>query len=361
MSVFFSDDPSSPDPAPRARRRGARWVLGLLAVVAAVVAAALVAGTSYVATVSHSVSENLQHSEQLPPETPAEPGAAPRPAKRAAAADAVNYVVMGSDSRTSSAGQGRSDVLMVLHLAGDRKSASLISFPRDLYVPIPGHGRNKINAAFALGGTPLTVRTLEGLLGTRMDHVALIDFEGFVALTEQLGGVTVDNPHPSVSQGYTFPTGRITVSGPEALAYVRERKQLPRGDLDRAERQRLVAQAVLAKGLSKQTLLNPVAFNALRRGVGEAGERRRGPDRRGAAPNGPVDPLPPRRHRLAAGADHRLRHHRVRPEHRRRRPAADGRARLSPAARPDGRLRRRAPGGLSAPRHPAVGLWPSGS
>ena len=268
MSVFFTDDEPAPErDRRRRRRRGSRWALGVLGLLAVVVAVALVAGTGYVATVSHSVSENLQHSQELPPDVPVEPGAPARPQKSAAAVDAVNYVVMGSDSRTSAAGQGRSDVLMVLHLAGDRKSASLISFPRDLYVPIPGHGRNKINAAFALGGTPLTVRTLEGLLGTRMDHVALIDFEGFVNLTEQLGGVTVDNPHASVSQGYPFPVGRITVAGPQALAYVRERKQLPRGDLDRAERQRLVAQAVIAKGLSKQTLLNPVAFNRFAGGL----------------------------------------------------------------------------------------------
>jgi polyisoprenyl-teichoic acid--peptidoglycan teichoic acid transferase len=269
MSLFFPDADAPGEPAVHPRRHRGRWVLGLLAVVAAMLTAAVVAGTGYLATVSHSVSQNLQHAEELPPEIPVEPGAAARPAKKPAAADAVNFVVLGSDSRTTDAGQGRSDVLMVLHLAGDRKSASLISFPRDLYVPIPGHGKNKINAAFALGGTPLTVRTLEGLLGTRMDHVALIDFEGFVSLTEQLGGVTVDNPHPSVSQGYSFPTGRITVAGPEALAYVRERKQLPRGDLDRAERQRLVARAVLEKGLSKQTLLNPVAFNAFVGGLAQ--------------------------------------------------------------------------------------------
>jgi LCP family protein required for cell wall assembly len=269
MSLFFpdADVPDAPRAAPRRHR--SRWVLGVLAVVAALVAAALVAGTGYVAAVSHAVSQNLQHSDELPPEVPSEPGAAPRPSKKPSAVDALNVVVMGSDSRTADAGQGRSDVLMVLHLAGDRRSASLISFPRDLYVPIPGHGRNKINAAFAFGGPQLTVRTLEGLLGTRMDHVALIDFEGFVGLTEQLGGVTVDNPHPSVSQGYSFPVGRITVAGDQALAYVRERKQLPRGDLDRAERQRLVAQAVLEKGLGKQTLLKPVAFQAFAGGLAQ--------------------------------------------------------------------------------------------
>lgn len=272
MSMFFADGGPAPGDDPEAgreqpprrrgrRRRGSRWVVGVLAGIVALIVVAVAAGVGYVGTVSNSVSENLQRADELPPDVPVDPEEAPRPSKAPAAQEALNYVLLGSDSLTGDASQGRSDVLMVLHLAGDRRSAALISFPRDLYVSIPGHGRNKINAAYALGGTPLTLRTVEGLLGTRMDHVALVDFAGFIVLTEQLGGVTIDNPHPSVSQGYTFPSGPITVSGPEALAYVRERKQLPRGDLDRAERQRLVVQAVLAKGLSRENLLNPVAFN----------------------------------------------------------------------------------------------------
>ncbi|WP_375423629.1 LCP family protein [uncultured Friedmanniella sp.] len=282
MSVFFpengsadpedgnADEPGTNDqataPGPRRRRR-ARWVVALLAVLVGVVVVSVVAATSYVATVSHSVSENLQRGEDLPPDVPTAAGEAPRPIKPAEAAKAVNYVLMGSDSLTGDAGQGRSDVLMVLHLSGDRRSAALISFPRDLYVSIPGHGKNKINAAYAFGGPQLTVRTLEGLLGTRMDHTALIDFDGFISLTDTLGGVTVNNPHASASHGYSFPTGRITVSGAEALAYVRERKQLPNGDLDRAERQRLVARAILTKGLSQKTLTNPVAFNKFAGGL----------------------------------------------------------------------------------------------
>ena len=143
----------------------------------------------------------------------------------------------------------------------------MISFPRDMYVPIPGHGKDKINAAFAFGGPPLTVRTVEGLVKTRMDHVALIDFEGFINLTQELGGVTVYNEYASVSQGYNFPVGNITVSGEEALAYVRERKQLPHGDLDRAERQRAVLQAIIAKGLAKETISNPLKFVSFLKGV----------------------------------------------------------------------------------------------
>jgi LCP family protein required for cell wall assembly len=228
---------------------------------------ALLAGSLYAVSIDRAVNNNLQHSgNQLPAESPTAEGEKPRPTK--SSSKAVNYVLMGSDSRdVGNAGHGRSDVLMVMHLAADRKSAYMISFPRDMYVPIPGHGKNKINAAFAFGGPQLTVRTLEGLLDTRMDHVALIDFEGFMTLTEDLGGVTVYNKYATVSRGYRFPVGNVTLRGEEALAYVRERYQLPRGDLDRAERQRVVLQAILAKGLAKETITNPAKFVSFVRGV----------------------------------------------------------------------------------------------
>lgn len=261
-----SDERSSPDRASHeaaAPGRG-RWsrILPKAAVAAALlVVLALVGVVTYAGSIDHSVSTNLQQADELPPDLPEDPGDEPRPPKSASAAEAVNYVIIGSDSRTADPGQGRSDVLMVLHLDGDRRGASLISFPRDMYVSIPGHGKNKINAAYAFGGAPLTVRTLEGMLGVRMDHVAIIDFTGFIALTDELGGVTVDNPYASVSQGYSFPVGDVTVRGAQALAYVRERHQLPGGDLSRAERQRLVVQAMLKKVGSKDVLLNPVKFN----------------------------------------------------------------------------------------------------
>lgn len=175
---------------------------------------------------------------------------------------ALNYLLMGSDSRSSgNAGAGRSDVLILAHLSADRKSAYLISFPRDMWVDIPGYNRAKINAAFAWGGPPLTVRTVEGLTDTRIDHVALIDFDGFIRLTDQLGGVTVYNKYYSKSRGYEFPVGDITIRGDQALAYVRERKQLPQGDLDRAERQRAVLKAILAKTMSPETIANPRKFS----------------------------------------------------------------------------------------------------
>src|SRR5215218_8685891 len=268
MSMFFETE-SSDETATRsvASRRGRPWLIFLLAVAALVVVGALVAAALYVVSIDRAVNQNLQRgSQQLPAETPTAEGEEARPPKTDG--NAVNYVLLGSDSRVKTdAGQGRSDVLMVMHLSGDRKSAYLISFPRDMYVPIPGHGRDKINAAFAFGGPPLTVRTVEGLVDTRMDHVALIDFEGFINLTDELGGVTVYNKYPSVSWGHKFPVGNITLRGEQALAYVRERKQLPHGDLDRAERQRVVLQAILAKGLARETISNPLKFVSFVRGV----------------------------------------------------------------------------------------------
>jgi len=269
---FWPEAPPSPlgPDAPAAARRGARrrWLpIGLVAVAVALVGA-LGAGFLYASSIDRSVNQNLQRQRVLPAETPTGKGAKPRPTKPPAtdpASGAMNYVLIGSDE--SNGGVSRSDALMVLHLAADRRSAYLISFPRDLWVPIPLRGRNKINAAYAFGGASLTVRTLEGLLDVRMDHVAEVDLDGFIGLTTDLGGVRVYNKHPSVSQGYNFPVGWITVSGEQAEAYVRERKQLPRGDLDRAERHRAVVQAILAKGLSGDTIKNPRRFLAFTSGV----------------------------------------------------------------------------------------------
>ena len=263
MSSFFppeNDAPVPRDERPPARRRHRGLVIGLL-LIAVLVAGAMVATALYAGTINRSVTNNLQVGEDLPPDIPKDEDEAPRPPK--VATKAVNYVIMGSDSRTPGETGARSDVLMVAHLAGDRRSAALISFPRDMWVSIPGHGKNKINAAYALGGPQLTVRTLEGLLETRMDHTVLIDFEGFIQVTKDLGGVTVDNPHYSRTGAWEFPVGKITVEGDEALAYVRERKQLPQGDLDRAERQRLVAQAILRKTLSPEVIANPPRFNRI--------------------------------------------------------------------------------------------------
>ena len=254
-----------PSPAQRHRRRHRGLLPVALTALALLMVGVLFVGTLYAFTVDQKVNESLRRGASLPADVPTEPGSKPRPKPRAG--NAQDYVLIGGD--VAAGGASRSDALMVMHLAGDRRSAYLISFPRDLWVPIPGHGHNKINAAYAFGGSALTIRTLEGLLGVRMDHVAEVDFAGFVALADEVGGVRVYNAYPSRSGGYAFPVGDITLNGEQALAYVRERKGLPRGDLDRAERQRSVVIAILAKGLSGDTMSNPRRFIAFTSGVAQ--------------------------------------------------------------------------------------------
>jgi len=237
---------------PKRRRVLPMILIGLTVLLVAVVGAGLI----YAATIDRSLTKNLNRGVELPTEE-----SSARPTKEAQETGTLNYVLLGSDSRDpGNEGNGRSDTIMVVHLNAKRTKAYIISFPRDMYVNIPGYGRNKINAAFAFGGAPLAVRTLESLTGVRMDHVVLIDFEGFIKLTEDLRGVTVINKNAFSSHGFHYPKGKITIGGEEALWFVRERKQLPGGDLARAENQRNVIKAIVEKGLSAETISDPATF-----------------------------------------------------------------------------------------------------
>jgi polyisoprenyl-teichoic acid--peptidoglycan teichoic acid transferase len=237
---------------PKKRRLLPKILIGLAVLLVAVVGAGLL----YAATIDRSLTKNLNRGVELP----TDPSSA-RPPKDAQETGTLNYVLLGSDSRDpDNEGNGRSDTIMVVHLNAKRTKAYIISFPRDMYVNIPGYGRNKINAAFAFGGAPLAVRTLESLTGVRMDHVALIDFEGFIRLTEDLHGVTVTNQTTFNSHGFHYPKGKITIAGEEALWFVRERHQLPGGDLARAENQRNVIKAIVEKGLSAKVISDPATF-----------------------------------------------------------------------------------------------------
>ena len=267
MSETASTTPEQPATPPRKRRR---WLKILLISVAVVVVGAVAASAAYLYSIDRSVTQNLKRENVLPAETPTAPGQSPRPTADPEATGALNFVLLGSDSRDpGDSGAGRSDSIMVVHLNKTRDQAYITSFPRDMWVDIPGQGKNKINAAFAYGGTQLMVSTLESLLDTRMDHVVMVDFEGFIKLTESLGGVTVTNKTAFSSHGFDYPKGEITISGEEALWFVRERKSLPDGDLDRAENQRNVIKAIVAKSLSREMVSNPSAFTAFIGGVAE--------------------------------------------------------------------------------------------
>ena len=246
---------SRPDDATEPKKHR-RLLPKILIGISVLLVAVIGAGLWYAATIDRSVTRNINRGVELPTDP-----SSVRPPKEAQETGTLNYVLLGSDSRDpGNEGNGRSDTMMLVHLNAKRTKAYITSFPRDMYVNIPGYGKNKINAAFAFGGAPLAVRTLENLTGVRMDHVVLIDFEGFIRLTEDLHGVTVTNKTAFTSHGFDYPKGKITIAGEEALWFVRERHQLPGGDLDRAENQRNVIKAIVQKGLSAKVISDPATF-----------------------------------------------------------------------------------------------------
>lgn len=249
--------------APATQHRKRRVLVPIVIVLAVLLAGSVVAVAWYALSIEKSVTQNIHRSDDTLPDQN-DPN---RPVK--SQKGVLDFVLLGSDSRdkTNASHTGRSDSLMLVHLDANRKQAYIISFPRDMWVSIPGHGKAKINAAYAYGGPKLTVTTLEKLVDVRIDHVAIVDFEGFIQLTDDLGGVTIDNKYYSKSHGYEFPKGKITIKGEPALWYVRERYQLPNGDLDRADRQRTVVKAIVAKGLSPEIISNPAKFNMFISGV----------------------------------------------------------------------------------------------
>ena len=148
-----------------------------------------------------------------------------------------NILVLGSDVRKgdsideSQSGPGRSDTIMLVHAAFG--SVRKLSIPRDVEVEVPGHGINKINAAYALGGPALTIETVESFLGNGLEvnHLVEVDFANFPDFIDSLGGVTVDNktricspPFDNFWKGLNFKKGEIELNGRRALGYSRVRK-----------------------------------------------------------------------------------------------------------------------------------------
>lgn len=183
-------------------------------------------------------------------------------------ADALNVLLLGTDRRSEvpttgdaarspawAPGAQRSDAMMLLHVNADRDEVTAISLPRDSWVDVPGHGMNKINAAFSYGGPSLAVHTVEQLTGVRIDHLAVVDWAGYRELIDALGGITVTVPrtvHDS-ARGITWTAGEHHLDGQEALDYVGQRYGLPGGDLDRVRRQQAVLATLAEESLSQRT------------------------------------------------------------------------------------------------------------
>jgi LCP family protein required for cell wall assembly len=221
---------------------------------------------------------------------------------RATPDKATDILLVGLDSRTDAhdnplprevlsqlrAGDNEgelTDTMILVRIPNDGRHAVAISLPRDLYVQLPdGYGKHKLNSAFtraksataerlvAQGADPATVRTgsiaagrkelleaVKDLTGVGIDHYAEINLLGFALLTDAVGGVEVCLRAPVHDRfsGANFPAGPQLISGPDALAFVRQRHGLPRGDLDRIVRQQAYLASLANKILTAGTLANP--------------------------------------------------------------------------------------------------------
>ena len=201
----------------------------------------------------------------------------------------MNVLLVGSDSRENTTGyiadatgkgdEGttgqRSDTIMILHVDPNQQKAAIMSVPRDLYVAIPGNGKDKVNSAFSIGGPQLLIRTIKEALGIEINHYVEVDFTGFERIVDTIGGVKVYTDYPARDEmtGLDLPlAGCNAVDGYQALAFVRSRyyETYERGrwvlgsnsDIDRIARQQDFIRRVMKKAVSSG-LGNPLTLNRL--------------------------------------------------------------------------------------------------
>jgi LCP family protein required for cell wall assembly len=250
--------PGAPPARPRKPRRKRAWgqLISLtLVIIVLLISAGILGGTLWL--------ETALHREPVLTDYPGRP----------ASGRGSNWLLVGSDSRQGltveqqqalatggDTGNGRTDTMLLVHVPalGSRTPTTMVSIPRDSYVPIPGYGRDKINAAFATGGGPLLAQTVEQATGLRLDHYAEVGFSGFAGLVDALGGITVcpTAPMNDPLAGIDLPAGCQKLDGNDALGYVRSR-DTPRADLDRMVNQRQFMSAVLHRAASPAVWLNP--------------------------------------------------------------------------------------------------------
>lgn len=247
--------PRSGTPAARPRRRKRRYGRGVLIVFVVLL---LIAGGIWI-----YLDRGINRTEALADYQGRPP-----------AGQGTNWLIVGSDSRegldaedqarlrTGDTAGKRTDTIMIAHLPDNDSKPTLLSIPRDLDVDIPGRGRNKVNAAFAFGGAPLLVQTVEQFTGLRMDHYAEIGFGGVANMVDAIGGVELDieTEMRDDTTGLVIPAGRQKLDGATALGFVRMRKSeaTPRSDLDRVVNQRKFIGAFVSQVASPATLLNPL-------------------------------------------------------------------------------------------------------
>ncbi|HTZ45490.1 MAG TPA: LCP family protein [Jatrophihabitans sp.] len=296
----------------RTRTRGAtaRGVLLGVKIVAAAMSLAVVLGSGWAWATYRSFNSNIKRLQIT--------SSSSAGAKNIDGSD-QNILIVGNDDRqtatnaelaqlgtTRDGGSLNTDTMMLLHVPANGSKATVISFPRDSYVDIPGYGKNKLNSAYPDGfndakgsvddkraaGASLLETTIENLTGLKIDHFVQVDLLGFYRISNAIQGVTVClnegargakyvgetgngidsgyEPDGSFVKDYTninLPPGKSTIQGLQALAFVRQRHGLPNGDLDRIKRQQYFLSAVFRKLVSGGTLLNPIKLQNLLKAI----------------------------------------------------------------------------------------------
>ena len=194
--------------------------------------------------------------------------------------DVVNILLVGSDHGAIKGDHGRSDSIMIATVNFKSKELKLTSLMRDMYVEIPGHGHNKLNAAYAFGGVELLYKTIAKNFGIKIDNYCVVDFSTFEKVINKVGGVEISlekkeakylntTNYISKKKYRNVKVGKQTLNGNQALGYARVRyvvsKKYGDGDFGRTGRQRAVLQAALNKVLQQSpTKIADIALDALK-------------------------------------------------------------------------------------------------
>jgi LCP family protein required for cell wall assembly len=261
------------------RRHVSRIVLGIVSVLV-LIATVIGAGYSVVKSQLQGNITAVDVSENIGPVSVAEP--LNTVDETTGKLEPVTVVLMGSDTRAgkgnggfgsaSQIGGERSDTTIVLHIAGDRKSAIALSIPRDTWITLPtckkdgkkvGGGQGRFNQAIELGGPGCTLKAIRELTGIDVKNFMLVDFGGFKRIVDAIGGVEVclTEPVDDKASGLNLSAGKHVVDGNQALAFVRARKSLGDGsDTSRIRRQQAFIASLMRQVMSSGTLLNPAAL-----------------------------------------------------------------------------------------------------
>jgi LCP family protein required for cell wall assembly len=166
-----------------------------------------------------------------------------------------SVLMLGVDERKGD--KGRSDTIIVLTINPNNNSVKMLSIPRDTRTEIIGKGKDdKINHAYAFGGVPMSMDTVENFLDIPIDYYMQINMEGFKDIVDAVGGVRVQNDLDFTQNEFHFAKGKITLNGEQALSFSRMRYEDPRGDFGRQSRQRQIIQAVINEGMSLSSFTN---------------------------------------------------------------------------------------------------------